>query len=109
MNWHPDRPYGDDDVDPRELRSRMQGSFPDVPTYDGPTTAERYVDDMAAIRSILALRLDVPRDLGMGEIVSRYFVGHRVDDRDDEGKATRIIFMDGSCAKKNRRDRWVVN
>lgn len=77
------------------------------PLHDGPTTAERFVDDICAIRALKAHDLPIPPQLEMGAILARYAVGSTVE-KSAANEANKVSFMDGSVTKKNRRGRWNV-
>lgn len=80
---------------------------PEPPEYKGPTSAERFCDDIAANRALRTHELPVPEVLEIHAIQRRYPVAEVR--RDDERKIERVLFMDSSAAKLNRRGRWVVN
>lgn len=84
---------------------------PEPPHHEGPTTAELFVDAMAARRALDAIKHPRPRELEVGAINMRYCVGSKPEHDPDAPVpfVRRIIFMDGSAAKRNRRGRWVVN
>lgn len=81
----------------------------ETPHYGGPTTAERFVDDATAYRALAAHGIPRPPQLEIDEIVKRYVQFAISKESNDEGFLTRIMFLDSSAAKLNRRGRWVVN
>lgn len=82
---------------------------PEPPHHEGPTTAELFCDAMAARRWHQANnpRGTVPADLEIGRINMAHCIGSKPTHED--GAVKRIVFMDGSAAKRNRRGRWVTN
>lgn len=82
-----------------------QGSTAGAPRYLGPTTAERFADDMAAVRSLQRHDLPRPPQLELAAITNRYpatSVEH-----DEENLPYIVIFMDGSSVHRIG-SRWSV-
>lgn len=84
---------------------------PEPPHYEGPTTAEQFVDAMGARRALEVIGHPIPHGLDVGAINFRLCIGSKPEYDEDAPVpfVRRIIFMDGSAAKRNRRQRWVVN
>lgn len=80
---------------------------PVPPQYEGPTSAEQFVDALGARRALTAIGHPVPHGLDVGAINFRLCIGSTPTHED--GVLKRVVFMDGSAAKRNRRGRWVVN
>lgn len=76
--------------------------------YDGPTTAELFVDDLATRRALIRHLGSALPTFEIGPINARYCVGAQASNNED-GMIARIVFLDGSAAKRNRRNRWIVN
>lgn len=76
-----------------------------TPAYLGPTTAERFMDDMAAVRALARHGLTAPVELTIPAIIARYPATSV--ETDDEMLPLSIIFMDDSTTRRNRRGRWV--
>lgn len=82
-----------------------QGSVAGAPKYAGPTTAERFADDMAAVRALSRHDLPRPPQLELAAITNRYpaaSVHH-----DEEDLPVHIVFLDGSAVHRIRA-RWVI-
>lgn len=75
-----------------------------TPKYLGPTSAERFCDDLAAQRALKRHDLPEPPQLSLSSIVARYpatSVEH-----DDVNLPYIVSFMDGSSARRNERGWW---
>jgi hypothetical protein len=82
-----------------------QGSTAGTPRYAGPTAAERFADDMAAVRSLQRHDLPRPPQLELAAITSRYPATSVHED--DEGLPVHVGFMDGSAVHRIG-SRWEV-
>jgi hypothetical protein len=87
MGWHPKQP--------------IKG-----PTYNGPSNAEQFAEDMAARRALKRHDLPCPPQLSHESIIARYaFVSM---DRNDAGIPCRATFLDGSVVAMSDRGSWTV-
>lgn len=77
------------------------------PNYNGPTNAELFVDDVAALRALRRHGLPVPPEFEMSAIGHRYLPSSV--ERDESKQLNRVVFLDATAAKLNKRGRWVVN
>lgn len=82
-----------------------QGSTAGMPRYLGPSTAERFADDMAAVRALERHDLPRPPQLELAAITKRYPATQVHED--DEGLPVHVVFMDGSAVHRVRA-RWVT-